>query len=79
MPVHRVVLAAVVPLVPQAGADEQPVLGRDGDVPPVEEPMEIGAQQQAIGDLVPAAVSVRLDVCGFEHGRECSVVTAHAP
>lgn len=61
--------AAVGVLVAQDGADAELVVGGDRHVAGVVEAVQIGAQEQAIGDLVGAAVGVGLDVGGVEDGQ----------
>ena len=64
-----VVDAAVGVLVAQGGADAELVVGGDRDVAGVVEAVQIGAQEQAVGDLVGAAIGVGLDVGGVEDGQ----------
>jgi hypothetical protein len=62
-----VVDLAVVPVLAQLFADAKFVVGVDGDVAAIEEPMDIGAKQQAIVDLVRALLRVGPDVCSLQN------------
>src|SRR5450756_1391170 len=63
------VLAAVMEVVGEVVADAKTVVGRDGDVAGVVETVDIGAQQQAVGERVLAAVRVGAHVRGLERGQ----------
>ena len=63
-----IVIAPVLELLADASADLQPVLRRNGDVTAIEERVQVGAKQQAVRDLVRAAVGVRTDVRRLEDG-----------
>jgi Ni,Fe-hydrogenase maturation factor len=60
-----VVVASVGELLLEALADEEPVVGVDCQVSGVEKGMEVGAEQQAVANLVPSPVGIRPDVSGF--------------
>ena len=45
------------------------MVGRDGDVAGVVEAVDVGAQQQAVGERVRAAVRVGAHVRGLERGQ----------
>src|SRR6267378_1604689 len=64
-----IVIASVLELLADASADLQPVLRRNGDVTAIEERVQVGAKQQAVRDLVLAAVGVRTDVRRLEDGQ----------
>src|SRR5438094_6693009 len=61
--------APVLELLADPSADLQPVLRRNSDVTAIEERVQVGAKQQAVRDLVRAAVGIRTDVCRLEDGQ----------
>jgi hypothetical protein len=50
-------------------AQAEAVVGRDGDVAGVVEAVDVGAQHQAVGERVRAAVSVGAHVRGLKRGQ----------
>jgi hypothetical protein len=57
-----VVVAAVGELFLKALADEEAVVGVDGEVAGVKEGMEVGPEEEAITDLMGATLRVGTDV-----------------
>ena len=55
LPVALVVGLPVLELLGEPLADDEPEVRRHGDVAPVEEPVDVGAQQQTVRHLVGAA------------------------
>lgn len=73
-----VVHLAVVVVLLQALADHKAVaVGVDGDIAGIEQLVDVGAQQDAVGDVIGVGVGPGQDVRGLQQGRECSPVTAH--
>jgi hypothetical protein len=57
-----VVVAAVGELFAEAPADEETVVGIDGEVAGVKEGMEVGPKEEAVADLMGATLRVGTDV-----------------
>ena len=68
--VQLIVDAPVLPVVLQPATDPEPVIRGNGHVAPVEEGVDVRAEQQAVADVMYAALRHRPDVGGLEH-REC--------
>jgi hypothetical protein len=64
--VEGIVRPAIRKLLAKALADLEPQIRRHGDVPLVEQPVEICAQQETVGDFVWAGKMIWLDVGGLE-------------
>jgi hypothetical protein len=56
-------------VVGEVVADAEAVVGRDGDVAGVVEAVDVGAQEQPVGQCVRAAVRVGAHVRGLERGQ----------
>ena len=56
-------------VVGEVVAHAEAVVGGDGDVAGVEEAVDVGAQQQSVGERVLAAVCVGAHVGGLERGQ----------
>lgn len=63
--VVEVVDLAVAEVLAQAAADLDVMVRRDRDVAVVEQCVDVGAQEDAVGDLVRAVGGVRADVRGL--------------
>ncbi len=63
----HVVMTAVGELLLEALADEEAVVGIDGQVASIEERIKVGAEKQAVADLVPSPIRVGPDVGGLEN------------
>jgi hypothetical protein len=61
-----VVVAAVGELFLEALTDEETIIGIDGQVARIEERMKVGAEKQAVADLVTSPVRIGADVRGFQ-------------
>jgi len=61
-----VVMTPVGELLFKALGDNEAVLGIDGQVAGIEERMKVGAEKQAVADLVPSPVRIGSDVRGFQ-------------
>jgi hypothetical protein len=57
-----VVVAAVGELFAEALADEEAVVGIDGEVAGVKQGMEVGPEEEAVADLMGATLRVGTDV-----------------
>ena len=57
-----VVVAAVGELFAEALADEEAVVGIDGEVAGVKEGMEVGPEEEAVADLMGTTLRIRTDV-----------------
>src|SRR5690606_8602566 len=66
--VEAVVAPPVVEVLTEPPAHPELVVGRDGDVAAVVEPVDIGAQEQPVRELVRATLGVRDDVASLERG-----------
>jgi len=60
-----VVVAAVGELFSKAFADEETVVGIDGEVAGVKEGMEVGPEEEAVADLMGTTLRIRTDVRGL--------------
>ncbi len=67
--VELIVGFAVVELFVEAAAHLKSVVGIDSDVPAVVEFMDVGTEQDSVGDFVPALIGVGSDVGSFEDGQ----------
>jgi hypothetical protein len=65
---HRVIVLAVFKIFFEPPTDFKPSVGGDGDVTQIEQPMNVGPEQQTVGDIVLTALTVRADMCGVENG-----------
>ena len=74
--VKGIVASPVGEVLSEAAAHLESEIGTDGHVAFVEQPMEIGAQQQAVGHLMGALLRVGADMSGFERWQGV-LVTAH--
>jgi hypothetical protein len=63
-----VVRAAVVEVAPQPRSDREPVVLVDGDVPAVEEAVNVRSENKSVGYRMLASICVRLDVSSLEGG-----------
>ena len=61
-----VVMTPVGELLFKALGDNEAVLGIDGQVAGIEERMKVGAEKQAVADLVTSPVRIGPDVRGFQ-------------
>jgi hypothetical protein len=57
-----VVVAAVGELFAEAFADEEAVVGIDGELAGVKEGMEVGPEEEAVADLMGTTLRIRTDV-----------------
>ena len=78
-PLELVVRLPVVELVLEVGAHAEAVVRGDRDVSAVEEPVEVGAEEEPVGDLVPAAGGVGDDMGGLEGGERRAGGSAGTP
>src|SRR3569623_2113165 len=66
MPLHRIVVRAVVKIRFQPLANGKLILIGHGDIAKIEQTMDVGSQQQSVGYLVLATLPVRSDVSSVE-------------
>lgn len=60
LPMKWIIGAAVFEFLAKASADLNPIIGCNSDVATIKEPMDVTPQQEAVKDLMRAALSVRL-------------------
>jgi len=77
-PVQRVVIPSVLELLLDAAADFEAVLGRDRDVPRIEQLVDVGPEEDAVIPGVNLDVVKLADVRRFER-RECALAGHGAP
>lgn len=66
---HRIVATAVLVIVAKSVADFQSKTGHDRDVPRVEQPVEIGTEQEPVADLVRSIIREGTNVRRFKGGQ----------
>lgn len=69
LPVEWVVGSAVVVVVLEAATDLEMMMAGDGNVALVEEAVNVGTQEQAVGDGVLPSFGVGFDMGGLKHGQ----------
>jgi hypothetical protein len=67
--IELIVGFAVVELFVEAAAHLKSVVGIDGNVPAVVEFVDVGAEQDSVGDFVTALIGIGSDVGSFEDGQ----------
>jgi len=61
-----IIISAILKFFLKAATDFDAVVGGNSDVATVEKPVDIASKQQAVMDGMRAALSIRLDMGGFE-------------
>lgn len=69
---ESIVVPAVLKIFAKPRAHNEAMVGIDSDVAAIEKLVDVAAKQDPVADLMVAASSVSLDVCGIQH-RQCAL------